>query len=293
MILDYGRVPGEDIGFVRRFLERRAGLANSSSSARTARDRRARALLGLPRARWLAWPPDLDQVGALLSAAPAGAASPAAEVPFERAEASDAPPPRRPRPTGRTGAAPDPPAAGGVGEPVDVGKLLEELLAGAALVGDTSPRYLYRCDETLLLYRERGPLAESLGALLELGRACAGDDGVVSVQADPAPEPGDPADTVRIRIDFPSGLLHSAEWLELLQAPAEPAETERSEGERELAQTVAEARRAADHLRGVGARVAVYRRPPDRLRLELHLASEALEAAAASPRRAKAEDPFA
>ena len=66
LVLDYQRVPGEDIGFVRRFLERhlewRLVVVGEDVS-----DRRARSLLGLPRAQWLPWPPDLDQIAALLS----------------------------------------------------------------------------------------------------------------------------------------------------------------------------------------------------------------------------------
>jgi len=67
LILDYERVPGEDIGFVRRFLERHAEW-RLIVVGEDGRDRRARGLLGLPRAQWLPWPPDLDQIASLLPA---------------------------------------------------------------------------------------------------------------------------------------------------------------------------------------------------------------------------------
>src|SRR6185436_9838059 len=65
LILEAGRVPGEDIGFVRRFLERHPGW-RLAVVGEPSEEARSRGLLGLPRAEWLAWPPDLERLRALL-----------------------------------------------------------------------------------------------------------------------------------------------------------------------------------------------------------------------------------
>ena len=84
LLLEVAEVASEDIGFVRRFLERRAGwslllLADDPTTAL------AQALLGLPRARWMPWPPDLDQLARLLfgERSVPRAASPLASVPAD------------------------------------------------------------------------------------------------------------------------------------------------------------------------------------------------------------------
>lgn len=81
VVLDGDHVPSEDIGMVRRFLADNppwVGTVVGDDAGRTA----TRALLGLPRMQWLAWPPDVDQLGDLLVpqhplAATRGAADPA------------------------------------------------------------------------------------------------------------------------------------------------------------------------------------------------------------------------
>ncbi len=78
LILDGDATPEEDIGFVRRFLKRPGSLIlvvgrdpRAASSSR---------LLALPEARWIAWPPDLDQLREC-ARFPAGVASPGASAP--------------------------------------------------------------------------------------------------------------------------------------------------------------------------------------------------------------------
>ncbi|HVS11641.1 MAG TPA: hypothetical protein VMS76_17355, partial [Planctomycetota bacterium] len=61
LVLDVDHLPAEDIGFLRRFLARHPGwklvLVGQDAGRQT-----ARSVLALPRTRWLAWPPDLDQL---------------------------------------------------------------------------------------------------------------------------------------------------------------------------------------------------------------------------------------
>jgi hypothetical protein len=268
LILDCERVPAEDIGFVRRFLERRPEwrlvvLGDEAS------DRRARGLLALPRARWLAWPPDLEQIAALLGAAPAGGALP--ESPVEHARA-----PRMER-EGTSTARVEP-------AEVDVGALLQELLAAAALGEEGGPRTLFRCDRPIVLRRARSTLAPGLTDLLALARRCAGKEGVVSAQVDPtAADSGD----ARIRFEFPRGELPEVDLGTLLDRG--------SGGSSVLASEIEAARRGAALLRAQGCKIKLEPRRPDRVRLELEIAGEPSARAAAEPaaRPRKAEDPFA
>ena len=90
---------------------------------------------------------------------------------------------------------------------LELGKLLEELLANLALRGDTAPRYLFRCDQRLPLERPRTPLAEGLEACSCSPRRCAGKSGIVSVHAEPYNAARPNSDTARIRLEFPTGEL--------------------------------------------------------------------------------------
>ncbi len=272
LILDYEHVPAEDIGFVRRFLERHAEW-RLVVVGEDASDRRARGLLSLPRTQWLAWPPDLDQIGSLLpSARPPESAERRSSARFETLRA-----PRE----GTSASARSEPSL------LDVGALLEEILASAALAAEGGPRTLYRCDQTLILRRERSAIAPGLSDLLALARRCAGAEGVVSAQVDPARLASDPPDTVRIRLEFPCGELSEEDRQGLLDRPFA--------GSPSLAAEVELARRGAAMLREQGCRVALLARRPDRLRLEIYAASEPLPRSVETPtaRAGKAEDPFA
>jgi hypothetical protein len=258
LILESTRVPGEDIGFVRRFLERRAGwrlvvLADDASDARL------KSLLALPRAQWLAWPPDLDQLRSLL---PHGTT--------ERAPPPAARPAPGRKPAGRQ------PAGGGV----DLGDLIEELLTGAALEGDGAPRYQYRCTEPVVVHRERSTLVEGFTGLLELARRCAGPDGLVSAAIDT----GD--DAVRIGIEFPQASLSEKDLPGLFDAAAAQRD------DPTLAEGIAAARHGVEVLKEVGGRVELSPEPEGRVLCEVRLAPGAAPSTAVR-RPGKPEDPFA
>jgi hypothetical protein len=272
LILESGRVPGEDIGFVRRFLERHE-LWRLVVLGEEAQDPRARALLALPRAQWLPWPPDLEQLRALAAPGPRG-------------ERPASPPARPERRGARRGG-----AALGAGTPpqgsgVDVGVLLEELLASAALQGESPPRYQFRCPEPIVIPRERSSLIEGLAGLVELARCCAGPDGLVRASVESAGANGP-----HIGLDFPGAGLPEKELPGLLERAGTNGA---SELDPLVAQGLAAARRSAAALRQAGGRVELS---PDqgRVRCEVHLGG-APAAEAAAPRgagRPKPEDPFA
>ena len=264
LILETGRVPGEDIGFVRRFLERhpvwRLVLIGDD-----ARDPRAKTLLALPRAQWLPWPPDLDQVAALLGP---GAAREA------EAGAGDAA-----RRRGRRGQEVEPPETG-----VDVGELFEELLAGAALKGEGAPRVQFRCEEPAFVAGERGPLGEGLTGLFELARHCAGADGLV--RAEVGRSNGSESSAVRIALDFPLAGLAEKDLPGLLERPYD--------GDPRLAEGVSAARNAARVLREAGGRVDLAsERGRARCQVELAPSLAVSGKNRAAPRATKPEDPFA
>jgi len=279
LILEAGRVPGEDIGFVRRFLERHSGwrlLVLSEDPL----EPRAKALLGFPRAQFLPWPPDLDQLGALL-APPAGRVPPAPlAVPTP---AATRPPPalepvREERPAGRRSTRRAPANAGGS---VDVSVLVEELLASAALQSRGNPRYHFQSSQGVLLSRERGLLAEGLGGLVDLARTCAGEDGLVRAAIDPAGE------LVRIGLDFPLAGLSEKDLPGLFERPF-PAE-----GDPSLAEVVATAQQGVALLREAGGRVDLASQEPGRVHCEVRLPLQAPSPPRAGRIPGKPEDPFA
>lgn len=105
LVLDAEAVPLEDVGYLRRYVasasDVRVTVVGADAGARV-----ARALLALPRAAWMAWPPDFDALLALahghdLALHDAGRAPSAPQ----RAVAS-VPPPARHAPTARAPVAP-------------------------------------------------------------------------------------------------------------------------------------------------------------------------------------------
>jgi hypothetical protein len=260
LVLDSARVPEEDIGFVRRFLERHPEWRLVVLGA-DERDARVRALLALPRTALLAWPPDLGKLRALLPAAPSAAPAPVAAPPATGGE-------RRASPR----KAVTPTAAAPTNGAVEVGGLVEELLASAALEGDDPPRYQYRAGAPFHVHRERARLAAGLGGLVDLARRCAGADGLVRAGIHPE------GDRVRIGLDFPRGALDEKD-LPAVLAPANGADSR--EG-------LASARRAAALLRELGGQVELVPGEPGRLRCDVRLAAEA-----PTRRGSKPEDPFA
>jgi len=268
LILESGRVPPEDIGFVRRFLERNAGW-RLIVLGEDGQDARARALLALRRAQWLPWPPDLAELRALLAPVPARTEARSEARPNGAREERGTP--RRP-PARRAAPAP--------GAGFDLGDLVEELLAGAALEGSGTPRYQFRSSETFRVERERAPLLEGLAGLVELARRCAGDDGLVRAALEPAGE------AVVIGIDFPLGGLGEKDLPELLErAPAAGLDPELSEGVRAARQGVA-------LLEEAGGRVELKGGEPGRVRCEVRLRAD-VQPAQRGARGGKPDDPFA
>ncbi|HEX6885246.1 MAG TPA: hypothetical protein VF530_17865 [Planctomycetota bacterium] len=205
LILEAARVPLEDIGFVRRFLERHPGRAAVVLGAER---EEARALLALPRTSWLAWPPELEALRALWPPAPAVAAP----RPAEATRAARARGPEASVPNGAH----------------DLRALLEELLAGAVVLG--GPRFHLRSGAACPVHEDRLALRAGLEGLLVLARACAGDEGLVRAALDPA-EGG-----VRIGLDFPRAALPGKDLPGLLEPDAKvgegPAEAARAGAER-------------------------------------------------------------
>ena len=271
LILETGRVPGEDIGFVRRFLERHP-VWRLVLIGEDARDPRAKTLLALPRAQWLPWPPDLDQLAALLGPQAAREPSDAgarrrANSRTERGKSDGLGPEEEGAPTG-----------------VDVGELFEELLAGAALQGEGAPRVQFRCEEPAFVAWERGLLGEGLTGLFELARRCAGAEGLVRAEVERTNGSESPA--VRIALDFPLAGLAEKDLPELLERPFE--------GDPRLAEGVSAARNAARVLRAAGGRVDLAsERGRARCRVELASLLAAPGKNRTAPRATKPEDPFA
>jgi hypothetical protein len=159
--------------------------------------------------------------------------------------------------------------------------LVEELLAGAALQSRGSPRYHFQSAEAVLLQRERGLLAEGLGGLVDLARACAGDDGLVRAAIDPSGE------LVRIGFDFPLAGLPEKDLSALFDHPY-PEEADPT-----LAEGVAVARQAAALLREAGGRVELASPEPGRVRCEVRFPVQPPPPARAGRVVGKPEDPFA
>jgi hypothetical protein len=254
LILEAGRVPLEDIGFVRRFLERHAGW-RLAVAGEDANDPRARALLSLARAQWLAWPPDLERLRALLPAGGAGGETPRARRAAPRAV---------------------PAPAGGV----DLGELLEELLAGAALRGDGAARYHLSPRHGFRVARERGALSEGLRGLIELARVCAGADGLVRATLD-----GGNGDAARVQLDFPRSGLPEEDVAALLDGPPGAAQSG------PLAQGLAAARQGALVLREAGGEVELAGGAAGRVQCAVRFPARTAPLEAA--RSGKPEDPFA
>jgi hypothetical protein len=273
LILESGRVPLEDIGFVRRFLERHSswGLLVLGEDAH---DARARSLLGLPRSQFLAWPPDLEQLAALLDRLATGA----------RAEAAPRPAPRRERPRAPVRPARDDPTGR-----LDLAVVIEELLASSSLGGSVA-RYAFRCEEPLPLQGDEALLRGALGGLLLLANRCAGDGGAVAVVAERLASRELGTDVARVRIEFPLGPLTDGDLPDLLTSPFT--------GAPELTSDVAAAQRGARALEDEGTRVTLRALRPGRLRVELVLGPLAEAGERNAPEnggeeRGRPEDPFA
>ncbi|MCZ6598577.1 MAG: hypothetical protein O7B99_13120 [Planctomycetota bacterium] len=261
LLLDSEEVPTEDIGFVRRFLERQPDwqlvLVGEDS-----RDGKAQRLLSFRGARWITWPPDLEQVKALLLAHPregetATRPAPAARDPelVPRAAAPARTKPKaEPRSTGGSVS-----AAPASADTLDVGALLEEVLAGRAVASDEAPRYLYRSEVELPVQVERSRLVEAVEGLLTLAEACCDAGEVIGVRS----ERDEATDQAVVAIDFPPGPLTDGDLPVIFCGEFR--------GEAELEEAVSRARGARRELVDLGGDAALAMGKPGRLSLNLTL----------------------
>lgn len=263
LILESSRVPPEDIGFVRRFLERHPhwSLVLLLDGAQ---DARARDLGGLVRTRKVAWPPDLETLRGLLPGA-SGASSPSGR---ERRAANGA--------AGRSETPANP-----IGS-VEVGAVLEEVLTAVALRGEGAPRFQFRHDAPVLTERPREPLVEALSGLLDLARRCAGAEGLVRAAVVGG------ARGPRVGIEFPQGGLPAQDLDAFLAAPWP------EDGDPGLGESVAGAAAGATRLRELGAEVE-FSVADGRVRCEVRLepSRSPPPRPAAGARAGKPDDPFA
>ena len=95
---------------------------------------------------------------------------------------------------------------------IELGPLVEDLLAALTLRGKKAPRFLYRGARGILVRSARGPLASALESTLLLARSCAGAGEMVRVQvgfSDVA------YSWAEVSVEFPAGPLAGAD-------PADP-----------------------------------------------------------------------
>jgi hypothetical protein len=295
LVLDLDHLPLEDLGFVRRFLAAARGwsllLVGDDAGHRA-----ARAALALERARFLAWPPDIGQLTEL-AAAPVdlrpptqqpGASAPAAgqATPMaahlgelaelaERAQHSvaaaraaggaeaEAPPElaRLSRLARALSYAAAPPALARA--ELELGPLVEDLLAGMTLRGKKAPRFLYRGARGILVRAARGPLASTLESMLLLARGCAGAGEIVRVQLGFAE---DSSSTAEVSVDFPVGPLAGADPSDPLSGAAGALLSDVGPGDYAAAQAV---------LRGLGGALELSFPDAQQARLRIDLPAEA------------------
>jgi len=245
LVLDLDHLPLEDLGFVRRFLASARGWSLLLVGEDTGH-RAARAALAMERTRFLPWPPDIAQLTEL-AAAPADLRPVARQAPqpvpasvsavspmaahlteladlAERAQhavaaarapgGSEAEPPaelgRLARLARALSYAAAPPALSRA--ELELGPLVEDLLAALTLRGKKAPRFLYRGSRGILVRGARAPLASALESALLLARSCAGAGEIVRVQVGFSEGA---ASTAEVSVEFPVGPLAGAD-------PADP-----------------------------------------------------------------------
>jgi len=295
LILDHGQVPVEDIGFVRRFLDRNADWRLLVVGTERSDDCAER-LLGLTRSEWLSWPPNLDQLQGLLPARTPGAAARASSpAPAPKAQVASI----RPDPSAVAASVTPEPASAAAQEPaqaaapqgLDLGKLFKELLINEHLAGH---KWALEFQETLHLPVDERLAKRSFGAFINLARACAGREGLVRAQLERSGLDGDPSDTVCLQLSFPKGDLSPEQEGSVL---ARPIQAEGKLGSASKAALI-----AAEALRKRGGRVQMAARDGETMQLNMHLSSADLEAlelermeaeSSTQPAVARAQDPFA
>ncbi|MEM7305754.1 MAG: hypothetical protein AAF682_03745 [Planctomycetota bacterium] len=237
LLLDGDRVPLEDIGILRRFLEGRPAWSLAVLGDNAGAER-SRALLDLTRSRFVAWPPNLDDLRAL-----AGLSG------------SQAPPPALPTGT-RPAAEANGQAARG-DETWDLGTLLDDLLVGRSAT-ETAAEYALGTSPRIPMEQSRSEVAEVFDGFLTLADACAGPDARVQVSA-----VGERGQAV-VEILFPPGDLTDGDLPALLQdAPFE--------GSRKLRAATESARAATRTAHGLAGSAVLEPSGPGELRLEVRL----------------------
>ena len=249
LLLDGDRVPQEDIGILRRFLEGRTGW----SLAVIGEDPGGGvcpALLELGGSHFVAWPPNLDQLRAL--AAPTDAGEPLEDYVLPSAAPQAAAPP--PAPEANPTPAPEP-----NGEPAswDLTGLLDDLLVGRS-VSEGAAAYAFGPSGAVQLACPRAEVSDLLDGFLALAEACAGAGNEVEVKA--SSEAGEAV----VEILFPPGELTDGDLPVLLQDGP-------FEGPRALREAAESARAANLVAQELSGRASVGPSRPGQLRLEVRL----------------------
>jgi hypothetical protein len=241
LIVDADHLATEDIGWVRRILAARPGWT-VVCTGRDAGARNARSLMAFEGARWLGWPPSLEDLralaappraSALAASAPSASAEPAPgfarehvavladisqrlELAFAalreggRLPEADLESPsvelrRLLRFTRTLSCLVSPPPRGD--EKFDLAALIDEQLAALTLRARKGPRFQPRAPQEgrsveFVVQADRAALALAFESLLQLARHCAGQGETVRVVY-AVPQPGE----LSVSIDFPAGPL--------------------------------------------------------------------------------------
>lgn len=193
LILDVDRIPGEDIGILRRFLEGREGWTMALVGDDEARAREA-GLLDLGSTSFVTWPPNLEDLKALAGAGRSPRSARRGEGLEDMDPADLEPVPRAPSSTGEW----------------DLSGLLDDLIVGRA-VAKGAAQYHFQPPGELMLNCDRTDVSQVLDGFLGLAAACAGADQKVEVKARPEEE------LAVIELVFPPGALTDGDLPTLLE----------------------------------------------------------------------------
>ena len=206
LLLDAEHLPLEDIGLLRRILQRGGPNLEAWVLGRDAAGQGTKAALALSGTRWLAWPPDVDQIVALAEGGrPLVQQLQPAPTPFRPAEASLSPlppPPASPAPATPTPQAQESRPRGATG--YDLAPLLQELLGALSLKGRRAPRFHFLGNGAFPVRLDRATVTTVLEAMLLLARSCAGPGEAVHVTM--SERASGEAD---VHLEFPAGPLAS------------------------------------------------------------------------------------
>lgn len=296
LVLDLDHLLLEDLGFVRRFLATERGWS-LLLVGEDAGHRAARAALALERTRFLPWPPDIAQLMELAAApadlrprerlqptAPAAASTQSTALALHLSELADLAERAQLSVAGKGGEAEAPPELARVSRlaralsfaaappalaraELELGPLVEDLLAALTLRGKRAPRFLYRGARGIRVRAARGPLTSALESALLLARSCAGAGEIVRVQLGFA----EAARAAEVSVEFPAGPLAGADPSDPLSGAAASALAEVGPGDFAAAQAV---------VRGLGGSLDLTFPEAATARLQIALPAEAASPAA-------------